>query len=467
MAFSGGSGTVGDPYQVATAADLALVESYLASFFIQINNIDLSASGDWLGIADCTTPFTGTYDGGGFNITGMATRDTSSAKRGGLFAGVGEGAVIKNVNLVNPVADFQYVSYANSGLFVSDAYRASFDNCHVTGGVVAHDKSYGTGGFTGGDWECSYNNCSAESVMTVPGGQCADMGGFASYSAKSTFLLCSADVKIVNVTGGIGGGGFIGLLQAGYDIQRCWATGSAVMGDSPQDLGGFIGRIENYFGENAQVCLMANCYTQLNIEQTAGATTYDIVGGFAGYIDSAADYTYNFTNCYSAGLILGRPAATDAFVNIVKAGLNVTFTACFYDVERNISTSTQATAKTTVEMTTRDTFKNAAWDFTTVPIWYIYSSYPVLEGNVNPPVDVTPDPVDPKLLIRYRNDGKPNWSNYREVSLGKLGDTEIFKRISGLGSYRNRQYEIVCTAGVPLTITGLEENVNLGGTRGE
>lgn len=75
--------------------------------------------------------------------------------------------------------------------------------------------------------------------------------------------------------------------------------------------------------------------------------------------------------------------------------------------------------------------------------------------------------TDRKLLIRWRNDGRNEWSNYREVSLGKLGDTEIFKRISGLGSYRNRQYEIVCTSGVPLTIAGLEENVNLGGTSGE
>jgi len=64
-----------------------------------------------------------------------------------------------------------------------------------------------------------------------------------------------------------------------------------------------------------------------------------------------------------------------------------------------------------------------------------------------------------KLLIRWRSDGKSQWSNYREIDLGAWGETEIVKRIRGLGQYRTRQYEIVSYTGGPITMTGAEENV--------
>ena len=72
--------------------------------------------------------------------------------------------------------------------------------------------------------------------------------------------------------------------------------------------------------------------------------------------------------------------------------------------------------------------------------------------------ELTPD--DPaKLLIRWRNDGRQDWSNYREIDLGNPGQTEIVKHIRGLGQYRTRQYEIVSYTGVSITMTGVEENV--------
>lgn len=77
--------------------------------------------------------------------------------------------------------------------------------------------------------------------------------------------------------------------------------------------------------------------------------------------------------------------------------------------------------------------------------------------------DVEDEPyVEPKLLIRWRDEGKPNWSNYREISLGNSGQTEIIKKLRGLGRYRTRQYELVCTSKFPMTIALIEEFVKLG-----
>lgn len=42
MPFSGGSGTIGDPYLIATVDDLKLINSYLTSYFKQVDDIDLS-----------------------------------------------------------------------------------------------------------------------------------------------------------------------------------------------------------------------------------------------------------------------------------------------------------------------------------------------------------------------------------------------------------------------------------------
>lgn len=74
--------------------------------------------------------------------------------------------------------------------------------------------------------------------------------------------------------------------------------------------------------------------------------------------------------------------------------------------------------------------------------------------------------IDRKLLIRWRNDGRNEWSNYREVSLGAIGEYDIVRRLKSLGCYRTRQYEIVCTSGGPVTIAGIEEDVALGGSGG-
>mgnify|MGYP000558603468 CR=1 FL=1 len=74
---------------------------------------------------------------------------------------------------------------------------------------------------------------------------------------------------------------------------------------------------------------------------------------------------------------------------------------------------------------------------------------------------------EPKMLIRWRNDGKGKWSKFREVSLGKPGDTKLVRRILGLGRYRTRQYEIIFFDSVPVSLQGVEEMVHLGGATRE
>lgn len=64
-----------------------------------------------------------------------------------------------------------------------------------------------------------------------------------------------------------------------------------------------------------------------------------------------------------------------------------------------------------------------------------------------------------KILMRHRDDGRPQWSNYMEIPVSYLGAADSFAKMNRLGTYRSRQYEFVMTDPVDMAIIGLEEDV--------
>lgn len=69
--------------------------------------------------------------------------------------------------------------------------------------------------------------------------------------------------------------------------------------------------------------------------------------------------------------------------------------------------------------------------------------------------------TDPLVLVRYRDNGSIQWSNYLEGSLGQLGDTEFFVTFEPMGTYKTRQYEIVMSDTVPFVLVDAEEDVEV------
>jgi len=65
-----------------------------------------------------------------------------------------------------------------------------------------------------------------------------------------------------------------------------------------------------------------------------------------------------------------------------------------------------------------------------------------------------------KILIRYRNDGQTDWHNWKEISLTQnTGTTEsIITYRKPLGMYYNRQWEIVVTDNIGISIVGMQED---------
>ncbi|MFZ4549199.1 MAG: hypothetical protein ACOYN4_17255, partial [Bacteroidales bacterium] len=87
-----GAGTSGDPCQISTPANLALLAtnvnggtSYAGSFFKLMNDISLSAYANWAPIGSVTTttpafagiPFSGNFNGNGKTITGLTISVTA------------------------------------------------------------------------------------------------------------------------------------------------------------------------------------------------------------------------------------------------------------------------------------------------------------------------------------------------------------------------------------------------------
>ena len=67
----------------------------------------------------------------------------------------------------------------------------------------------------------------------------------------------------------------------------------------------------------------------------------------------------------------------------------------------------------------------------------------------------------PKLMFRYRNNGKATWSNIKEISLGFTGDTDIQIKLFRLGIYESRQFEISCSDNVPVVLHRAEADVTV------
>lgn len=61
----------------------------------------------------------------------------------------------------------------------------------------------------------------------------------------------------------------------------------------------------------------------------------------------------------------------------------------------------------------------------------------------------TSNTADPELILRTRDDGL-EWGSFVHMSVGAIGDTNMFgAELTGMGMYRERQYEIACSEPSP------------------
>jgi hypothetical protein len=245
--FSGGNGTIGNPYQVSSASDLDNVRNYVdaGTYFIQTVDIDLSGYANWNPIpnANVDIAFEGNYNGNGHKISNLTQQPVYA---GGLFGYIDQYGQIENIALENVlITTPNNYNTIYVGALVGYCFGGKIDYCYTSGILHFKGPMYGStvGGFIGqldnaGSITNSYSLCD----ITIDDGINTDyayLGGF------------------------IGAGG----TDAGIEIiQNCYSIGH-ITGVS-QFQGGFMGDNSNLYP------YVTNCFFD---SQTSGQS----IGYFA------------------------------------------------------------------------------------------------------------------------------------------------------------------------------------------
>ncbi|MGN1113428.1 MAG: hypothetical protein ACI4RP_09500 [Acutalibacteraceae bacterium] len=259
-------------------------------------------------VQDPSKAYKGTFDGNGFTIT-IRSDSYFSEKPGGLFHLLGDGAVIKNLNIYAEYIEKTAASYGGGGVgILADEIprdcTAAVTNCTVSGTVTAQkitedslEMCDSVGGFIGYcNGSVSFSNCSSSATVTS---DYVEVGGFIGYSKERTYFTdCSSSATVTSQNGFVGG--FVGFGKSNF--ERCSNLGnvSITIETSSEDysqlnIGGFVGYCE---GETTT----KDCYNKGNISvSNINDTSYDCVGGFVGYGALTLDNCYNYGDISGAG----------------------------------------------------------------------------------------------------------------------------------------------------------------------
>lgn len=222
--FGWGSGTSGDPYQVACSWELNKTRNYSGAniYFMQTGDIDLSGL-NWIPIG---SNWASHYNGNNYRITGL-TCDRPSEGFVGLFGWLGYSSELRNINLI----DVNVRGNVDVGGLAG--YVGIVINCHVSGSVTG---SSCVGGLTGDVSQLTDSSSSAN----VSGG--TYVGGLSGINFRTINRSCSTG----NVTGFTHVGGLLGNNIDYAKIYNSYSTGNVT---GTTNVGGLVGSAES----NSQV----------------------------------------------------------------------------------------------------------------------------------------------------------------------------------------------------------------------
>ena len=205
--------------------------------------VDGDGAGGWLAIGDETNPFVAVFDGNGYKISNLAIRRDQTYV--GLFGGTGRGAAIRNLGLVDNLAD--YTGSSNGSIYIGglvgwqgtgSSITASYATGDADGGDGYYDRVGGLVGQSYGSITASYATGDADGGN----GDFDDVGGLVGYQYRGSI---TASYAMGDADGGVGSydsvGGLVGVEYQG-SITASYATGDADGGDGGLDrVGGLVG----------------------------------------------------------------------------------------------------------------------------------------------------------------------------------------------------------------------------------
>lgn len=257
-------------YTVTTAEGLKNIAKLVNEEWKSDINITLTAdinlSGiDWTPIGiDYNHQYTGTFDGGGHTITGLAV--TGSDQYAGLFGHIGSGGTVKNVTLKDVKIESNHSS-GNVGGVAGWSY-GNIEYCSVSGSVSSNSTAGGVVGYQSDGAITGCNSSATVKGMVRAGG----VAGATNSGASLTGCYATGSVSVENnTTSAAYAGGVVGSNGASSTLTACYATGSVTGSGSGTIYTGGV------TGSNDLGTLTACYHAKWTVSGPGGAT-----GGVAG-----------------------------------------------------------------------------------------------------------------------------------------------------------------------------------------
>ena len=246
-------------------------------------------AGGWQPIGNLDDPFVAEFDGNGHTISNLAIRSDTTYI--GLFGVIGEGAAIRNLGLVDNLAD--YTGSSSSSIYIGGLVGYQGSGSSIT-------ASYAMGDADGGDGDNDY------------------VGGLVGYQGGSS--LITASYATGDVDGGDGSdyvGGLVGYQEGGgSSIMASYATGDADGGaDGSDSVGGLVG---SQLGGS-----ITASYATGDADGGDGST--DTVGGLVGYQEGGGSITAS----YATGDADGGVGSFDSVGGLVGLQVSGSITASY------------------------------------------------------------------------------------------------------------------------------------------
>lgn len=341
--FSGGSGTVSDPYKVATKEQLDSVRKYASNglWFVLTEDItfeksDFSEGGTfynngqgWIPIGSKDSPFTGGFDGNKHSITGLYSNIIGT---GDLYVGLFgycEGAIL-DLNIVDADITGTITGSENSvwvGGVCGYLASGSIEGCSASGAISAYEtcaesqdksKAY-AGGIAGQSNTGSFVLCVNSAHVTAQAasrdsssgggsyGTFADAGGIVAKTAgaiSKCYNIGRIDGQATGIHAQANAAGI--TTNSSKNISMCYNTGTIrALGNPNNGAAGIVG----FYSTGT----ISNCYN------TGYITADGNVGGIVEYLSSGT-----VSNVYNVGEISGyssyyvRAIIADAYSGTVK-----------------------------------------------------------------------------------------------------------------------------------------------------
>lgn len=264
--------------QISTVQELQDILNDLTGDYELINNIDASDTINWnegagfqpIGKIREGSPFTGTFNGNGFIISGLYIyRPEYYDWSCGLFGDIDSATIQKVILHGANITGEGEIGHHVGSLIGRASNESTIIQCGSTGYVGTVGGS--GGGLIGVLSESSISECYSEcEVESISG----SLGGLIANAYRSQVSNCYATGNPTGWATYYHYGGLVGINQ-GTDVIKCYATGNIYVANY---AGGLIGKITTDYSYTSEIY---NCFATGNVQGI------NYLGGFAGYKDGS------------------------------------------------------------------------------------------------------------------------------------------------------------------------------------